>query len=368
MFRGKDWPRIRTSEFRGLHNGEIMRVATFTIVCLFFALPPVSDVDRSGWSREKNAASPTDEENRRRSLESVVKLDDHPLYRMTYFGDYSIADPPAPSDGSDATDGKYACTLFAAMGNRDQPLLGRNFDWQPNPAMVLFTDTSSGFATVTMVDISYLGFEKDDPDFDTLEGRSALLRAPLIPFDGLNEKGLFVGMAAVEDTAIPFDESRPTIGSLRIIRLILDQCSTVEEAVQVFERHNVDFSGGPNIHYLIADSTGKSALVELYEGELRVSYSELPWQAATNFYFAPNRDEATRICDRFRRVMQTLEAAGGAITVPRALDLLNEVAQPNTRWSCVYDAKQAELNLVMSRNFAQPLNLKLADHRPTDGK
>lgn len=345
-----------------------MRVATFTIVCLFLALPSVTYGNCDCRQQEENAASATDDENRRRSLESVVKLDDHPLYRMTYFGDYSIADPPAPSDESAATDGKYACTLFAAMGNRDQPLLGRNFDWQPNPAMVLFTDTSSGFATVTMVDISYLGFEKDDPDFETLEGRSALLQAPLIPFDGLNEKGLFVGMAAVEDSVIPFDESRPTIGSLRIIRLILDQCSTVKEAVQIFEKHNVDFSGGPNIHYLIADSTGTSALVELYDGELRVSYSESPWQAATNFYFAPNRDEAIGMCDRFRRVMQTLEAAEGAITVPRALDLLNEVAQPNTRWSCVYDAKQAELNLVMSRNFDRPLNLKLADHRPTEGK
>lgn len=301
---------------------------------------------------------------RQRSLESVVKLDDHPLYQMTWYGDYSVTVPPAHAEPPDSADGDYACTLFAAMGNRNQTLFGRNFDWQHNPALVLFTDTSTGFATVTMVDISYLGYEAGDPDLETIEGRAALLEATSIPFDGLNEHGLFVGMAAVDESPGPFDQRRPTVGSLRMIRLILDECRTVDEAVQVFARYNIDFTGGPNIHYLVADAAGRSAVVELHEGELKVSFNETPWQVATNFYLAPNRDRAIGMCDRFARVSRKLEAARGAITVPRALELLGDVAQPNTRWSCVYDSQQAELHLVMSRNFHHPLRLKLSDHRP----
>lgn len=306
---------------------------------------------------------------RQRSLESVVKLDDHPLYRMTFYGDYEITEPPVRDDERPVAAGSdYACTLFAALGNREQILLGRNFDWQHSPALVLFTDTSTGYATVSMVDVSYLGYEADDPDFDTVAGRAALLRAPLLPFDGLNDQGLFVGMAAVGDTPVPFEESRPSIGSLRIIRLILDQCRTTDEAVQMFERYNIDFSGGPNIHYLIADASGKSAVVELYENEVRVTFNEQSWQVATNFYLDPNRSQASAMCDRFARVARALETADGAISIPRALELLGEVAQSNTRWSCVYDSRQAELHLVMSRNFDRPLRLKLSDHQPVPGE
>jgi Acyl-coenzyme A:6-aminopenicillanic acid acyl-transferase len=308
------------------------------------------------------------EKQRQRSLESVVKLDDHPLYQMTWYGDYTLIDPPARSQPSDSADGDFACTLFAAMGNRGQVLAGRNFDWQHNPALILFTDTSTGFATVTMVDISYLGYEIDDSDFDTLEGRTALLRAPLIPFDGLNDQGLFVGMAAVDESSGPFDEGRPTVGSLQMIRLILDQCRTTDEAVQMFDRYNIDFSGGPNIHYLIADTAGRSAVVELCGNELRVTGNEHAWQVATNFCLAPNKHRANGMCDRFARITRALEAAGGAITIPRSLELLGDVAQPNTRWSCVYDSQQSELHLVMSRNFDRPLRLKLSDHRPVPGE
>ena len=52
------------------------------------------------------------------------------------------------------------CSLFAALGDPENRLFGRNFDWRYSPALLLFTDrpAGGGYASVSMVDIAYLGF------------------------------------------------------------------------------------------------------------------------------------------------------------------------------------------------------------------
>ena len=95
-------------------------------------------------------------------------------------------------------------------------LFGRNFDWEPNPALVLHTDPPDGYASVSIVDISYLGVASDPT------GDPGLLDAPLLPFDGMNERGLFVGLAADESGDATPDPAKPTVGGVRIIRLVLD--------------------------------------------------------------------------------------------------------------------------------------------------
>jgi hypothetical protein len=54
--------------------------------------------------------------------------------------------------------------------------------------------------------------------------------------------------------------------------------------------YNIDFRGGPPIHYLIADRTGHAAVVEYKDGSMQVVRNEDPWLAATNFYLAGNLD------------------------------------------------------------------------------
>ena len=60
-------------------------------------------------------------------------------------------------------------------------------------------------------------------------------------------------MAAVDPSPAPSDPRKPTIGSLRIIRVLLDRARTTQEALDLIAGYNIDFSGGPPIHYLIAD-------------------------------------------------------------------------------------------------------------------
>ncbi len=92
----------------------------------------------------------------------------------------------------------WACSLFAALGS-DNQVYGRNFDWVDSPALLLFSHPTDGYASVSMVDLAYLDFgDQVDHLVDLpLDRRGPLLDAPALPFDGMNERGLAVGMAAV---------------------------------------------------------------------------------------------------------------------------------------------------------------------------
>ena len=90
--------------------------------------------------------------------------------------------------------------MFASLGDSENRLYGRNLQADPGPGLLLFTDPPDGYASVSMVDIEYLGFSSSDVSHLAdlpLEERQALLNAPRIPFDGMNEHGLAIGMAAL---------------------------------------------------------------------------------------------------------------------------------------------------------------------------
>ena len=117
---------------------------------------------------------------------------------MHYYGEYSRSRtgwswPPGPD---------LACSLFAAFGEAGDTLFGRNFDWEFSPALLLFTDPPDGYASVSMVDLTFLEISpaaaRTLTDLSPAE-RTALLAAPSMPFDGMNEYGLTIAMAAVPD-------------------------------------------------------------------------------------------------------------------------------------------------------------------------
>ncbi len=267
------------------------------------------------------------------SFATLRQLDDHPLWTMRYAGGYdrlkeiTTPTPTAP----------FGCSLFATNDPAD-PLFARNFDWDPSPALLLFTQPPDGYASVSMVDLSYLGVEELPAD------RDRLADAPLLPFDGMNAEGLAIGLAAVPDARAGAQPSRPTVGGVRIIRLVLDEAATIDEAVAVFRSHNIDFSDGPPLHYLIADATGKSVVVEFVDGEVVTQ----PAQAAVNFTMT-GTDEATRLADtRYRAATSGLDKA---MNWRGALDLLSDVRQHHTQWSVVYGLKTGRIHVATDKNY-----------------
>jgi hypothetical protein len=177
-------------------------------------------------------------------------------------------------------------------------------------------------------------------------GDRRLLNAPLLPFDGMNERGLAVGLAADDGATARPEPGRPTVGSVRILRLVLDQAATVDEAVTVFGRYNLDFYGGPPLHYLLVDATGASAVVEFVGGRMRVDKGRSGWRALTNAPVVGVPEQRRRDDHRYGLIAAALDKAGGTVEAPAALEILNDVRQAHTRWSVTYGLRSGEVRLV----------------------
>ena len=316
------------------------------------------------WGSSRNpTAGLTDEQ---RTLASFKKVDDFPLYVMTYYGDYGFADYLKEGIASlESTpllaDQHWACTTFSTSNPASDYLLGRNFDWHDHPALLLFTDPPDAYASVTMVDLYYLGFLKDQPPSDL--ALQNLFNAPYWTFDGMNEYGLAVGMMAVSEADLDRDPRKVTISSLEVVRLMLDYAKDVDEAISLLKQYNIDFGGGPPLHYLIADGAGNSAVIEFIGGEMIVLEGEDPWQVSTNFLISIEKPQGSdSSCWRYNQAYRTLQSAGGDISQQDAMAILEGVAQSGsypTIWSIVYNRFGGEIQLVVGRQYDKAHRFKL---------
>lgn len=297
-----------------------------------------------------------------KTLESLKKVDDFPLYVMIYYGDYHFTELlKLDSAGKSIIipmENKIGCTCFAAFGSDSNPIMGRNFDWMNHPALLLFTHPPDGYASVSMVDISYLGYQKNS-SLETIEQRKGLLNAPFIPFDGMNEKGVAVGMMAVPDAQPPFDPQRKSLQDLEAIRLILDYASSVDEAVALLKKYNILFgtsSGAPPLHYLVADAGGNSSVIEFIDNKMIVIPNDRPWQISTNFIISRSNaqmDPENTSCYRYNTGYKFLKEKNGILTHEEAMQMLSMVSQNITIWSAVYDLGKKEINVVMGKKYDQ---------------
>ena len=249
----------------------------------------------------------------------------------------------------------FSCSLFASLGGTGDRLYGRNFDWDFSPALLLYTDPPDGYASASMVDLTFLGI--DPADALTLSDlplakRKALLTAPSMPFDGMNEYGLTIAMAAVPDEYADdasYDPSRPTIGSIGIIRQILDHARNVDEALVIFGQYNINFGGGPPIHYLLADPSGNGVLIEFYEHDMVVLTNDTPWHLATNHLRCIAKGNGG--CRRYQTISDRLTELDGELDMHGAMQLLSDVRQDITQWSAVYDMTNGDIAMVIAGQY-----------------
>lgn len=340
-----------------INTKSCWNVICFLVVCC------VSVTAISTSAQEENLT-----EQDRQTLASLKKIDDFPLYEMHYYGDYEFdgflkhglgpvtqsQPPPQPN---------WACTCFATLRADADKLFGRNFDWMLHPALLLFTNPPKGYASVSMVDLSYLGFSRDDSAWDEL---IPLLQTPYWPFDGMNEHGLAVGLMAISSADGESDPQKVTIGSLHVVRLLLDYARDVEEAIALLQQYNVDFTGGHPLHYLIADKLGNSAIIEYIGGEMMVLRPQTPWQVSTNFTLSGISPEKWKYyCNRYATVEAKLSSNNGELSAAEAMSLLQEVSQSGeypaiwSIWSMVYNMSSGDIQVVMNRKYEQIYHFSL---------
>jgi hypothetical protein len=341
----------------------------------FIEIPPQAQEQEVQPTRTLQATEPFQKEDFPdddvATLSSLERVDEYPLYTMTYYGSYKtgLLDESLPASTVGAIDAlqvdplpSFACSLFVTLADAQELMYGRNFDWQYSPALFLYTDPMDGYASVSMVNIAFIrdwGGEVKDLAELPLDEIESLLRAPDLPIDGMNDQGLVVGMAAVPSSPKPYDPSKETISSLAIIREMLDHAQNVDEAVAIMDSYNIDWLGGPPIHYLIADRYGESVLVEYYENKMVVLPDGGNWHQATNFILSSDPQNPDGRCWRYDAISQQMNQTNGKLSVDEAIELLSDVSQGSTQWSVVYDISGMKIHVVMGRDYDQVITLQM---------
>ena len=99
---------------------------------------------------------------------------------------------------------------------------------------------------------------------ESLAGKLSCLASIYAPVDGMNEKGLCTSIMALPGQASRQDTEKYDVGTTIIMRLWLDRCATVSEALALLDEVDVrhDATVGTGYHYMVADASGDCAVVE----------------------------------------------------------------------------------------------------------
>lgn len=312
--------------------------------------------------------------NELRSLLSLKKIDDYGMYQMTYYGDYGFDDflkVGADNDGDIEAfitrrllkglpinlgvtgDG---CTAFVVKNKNGNILFGRNFDFTYAPSLQLYTAPDQGYASVSTVNLAFAGYSADYLPGNSLAGSFLTLAAPFLPFDGMNEKGLAIALLAVPEAQAPYSPDQITLNTTTAIRLVLDRAATIEEAVGLLKQYNIYFSGGIECHYLIADASGHSVILEYIDRELQIVETEADYQIASNFiaYEGRNIGEGFTEFERYNQVQNAIEANAGALETAQAVQLLADVGvfdgdTDKLQWSVLYNLTTGDGEIFANR-------------------
>jgi hypothetical protein len=310
-----------------------------------------------------------------RTLKSLKRVSDFPFYTATYDGDYSLAEYMAGAVTSPADVGPFfealfrtqglsaqirlpsqaraflGCSAFFARSADGKPIVGKNLDWRKDPILLLKTQRPSAYSSLTIVDLALCDI------FGLGSMEASLILSPYVPFDGMNEKGLVVSMLSVqEESRYPSAPSKVTVGDFNMIRILLDTCGSVGEAVSTFDTFNVVQTGPAPIHYLLADADG-ACIVELADGRVsaRKSAGNL---YLTNFLVNGRAGNAKSLafCDRFRRLHDHLGDNENTVSDLEAKKLLDSVsvfnggyAPPSTIWSVIFRPDSLELAIRIGK-------------------
>jgi penicillin V acylase-like amidase (Ntn superfamily) len=179
--------------------------------------------------------------------------------------------------------------------------------------------------------------------------------------DGINEHGLTVAVSANNFTSHKTKSGKELVCITFLMRKILDQTKTIEEAANLVEKF-IPFDLDQNSlssHLIVADSSGRSVILEYDQDQWRKIYSDKSWQVLTTkpIYNVPD-ENLRENCWRYRSISQTLEKTNGEVDWKAAMRILQDVEQKGTTWSIVYSptVKDIYFSIYQKWNVIYHLN------------
>jgi len=262
--------------------------------------------------------------------------------QVDVWGDERVED----SSGSDAI--PRTCTIFAASYG-DVVLFGNNEDFtNPNTYLWVIPSDDENYGVV------YLGFD----DFT--------------PQGGINEKGLAFDTNGLPPVNINPHSELPAPPPGWIVETIMRKAATVEEAVDIANRHWRYHWGLPmKYQVLLVDAKGDAVVISTGpDGEL--AFTRKPegdgYLVSTNFNRAnPENYYGSMPCWRYDTATAMLDAILGEddLTIEYFRSILSAVhvqgAGTNTLYSNIFDPRNGIIYLYHWHQFDEVVTLNVAD-------
>lgn len=290
------------------------------------------------------------------------------------------------------------CSSFTAVTESGDRLFARNYDFDKTNVCITLTNPGNGrHASFSTVDLNYVGMDTEK-NVEGLMNKITCLAAPYAPLDGINDAGVSCGIYMTyqgepeDNNAVATnqnDPDKPDITSTTMLRMILDYADDVDEAVELVKKYNLHDSANTSFHYMVADATGKSAILEWVpvggtdatdndgsDRELVVTYNtgddhigeaeaKSDFQWITNFIIQPGyyaSDDEKAGFDRYNQIYSDLSATNGVVKNEwAAMDILKTVGRRSwgagngcTVHSVVYNLTQKTVLWVSNENFDDP--------------
>jgi hypothetical protein len=264
------------------------------------------------------------------------------------------------------------CTSFQVQNAQGEGFLfGRNYDYYKNPTMVTISRPKKGYASIAVSDMSHFGYSLEKLP-TSLGAKLSCLAAIYAPVDGINEKGLCTSIMALPKQASQQDTPKHDVGTTIIMRLWLDRCATVQEALDLTETLDIrhDAKVGSGYHYMVADASGDCAVVEFDKDDgwktmiVRKPEGENSLLVTNHLlspkYYTTEPDPAvgnphSKSWWRYETAGAYISAHDGILSIPEAQECLAQVhwkdlvwdngMVEDTQYSNVYDQKAITLDL-----------------------
>ena len=306
----------------------------------------------------------------------IEKISNRPFYSMRYCGDdcfdeyllrgaHSLEDYCAfietaliRNRENPIGHNNFGCGAFVAQNANSDILFGRNMDCECAIPMLLRLNDNSSYRFLSLVNMAFLDW--DESTYDLLEIDSKLtLATAYSPSDGINEYGFAVAILTDVDATYPKQNDKITLFDMTLPRLLLSKAKSVEEAIHYTEKYNFFYDVAP-LHYMVADASGHSAVIEFVDGRMVVTKTDKKYLVVTNFTLHGNPTKTGFGKDRYENIQNTLKKQGGIISEEDALELLKSNVIPgDEQWSAVYNLTKKTLSVTFSGDYENVHRFKL---------
>ncbi len=232
----------------------------------------------------------------------------------------------------------FACSIFSIDLDGSYYLAG-NEDWRKSSNSVVFhKGDSSNYGYAVFGVTAFIGS---------------------YPQIALNEKGLSVDWATIPRSTFKFNDNLETFNKILIPEL-MRKCESVDDVVNYVKRYNI--SHFAEEHLIVADSSGKSVVLEWYIDGIRVIEKEKNYQLITNFNILDPKS-GWYPCRRFSAGEKILDSGKGIHTsidyISTILDAMHSEGGYSTLYSYIFDLKTRDIIIFNNHDYNKMAHLNL---------